>query len=107
MLAKNLGFRIRALREARGWSLEKLAAESGKCSTTINKLEGGRAAEPSYRVIRDIVLALGVDFADVDDELAEYQARRSASATAEEALQLYQRDRRPLNGTCSRGGTTS
>jgi transcriptional regulator with XRE-family HTH domain len=36
------GKRLRAAREARGWSQEKLAEAAGKSAKTISRLEGGK-----------------------------------------------------------------
>lgn len=71
-LGERLGYRIKALREARGWQQERLAIEADKSVSLITKLERGRSEEPTYRAIRDIAMALGVDLTDIDEELADY-----------------------------------
>lgn len=50
---------IRAAREARGWSLAKLADEAGVSLATLHKLEMETRA-PSLRVASQVVAALGL-----------------------------------------------
>ncbi len=69
---RSLGRRLRALREARSWSLKRLAAQSGISVAAIQKIEAGEA-NPSLVTVLAIAEALGEQ---VDKLVA---ASRSAS----------------------------
>ena len=64
--------KINALRKERGWSLFKLAKESGIYPTTVYNWFNEINAEPSKEKIEDVCAALGVSVAsmyfDVDTE---------------------------------------
>ena len=55
---RSLGQRIRALREARKWSLKRLSANCGVSIAAIQKIEAG-AANPSLLTVIAIIEALG------------------------------------------------
>lgn len=55
---KSFGRRLRQLREARSWSLKRLAAESGVSVAAIQKIEAGEAS-PSLLTILTVVDVLG------------------------------------------------
>ena len=57
-LSDNIGSQIFALREARGWSQEKLAAEVGMAQPRISVLEGG--SDCSLRTLKRIASAFDV-----------------------------------------------
>lgn len=61
-VAHALGARIRALREGRGWTQERLAAEAGLHRTYLNGIEAG-ARNPALRNIVRLARALGVPVA--------------------------------------------
>ena len=57
---------IRSLREQRGWSVYRLAEESGVPRQYLGKLESGDKADPSARVLLRVARALGVSLAAFD-----------------------------------------
>ena len=63
---KNFGKHIRALREARGWSQEELAARSKKHWTYIGGIERGER-NPTMVVIVDLAKALKVSPSELFD----------------------------------------
>lgn len=50
---------VRALRQARGWSLEKLAAEAELTASTVWRVESGKV-EPQVETLRRLAAALEV-----------------------------------------------
>jgi transcriptional regulator with XRE-family HTH domain len=56
-----LGTRVKLLREAKKWTQEELAAESGVSVTTISRYENERVAMFSGAVLARLAAALGVD----------------------------------------------
>jgi transcriptional regulator with XRE-family HTH domain len=64
--AKEIGKRIRAYREFRGWSQARLAGAAGLDPKTISELEDGRPSQSS--TIQRIAPALGIK---TDDLLGE------------------------------------
>lgn len=66
---QQFGIQVRSLRKERGWSQERLAAESGKHPTYIGGIERG-TRNPTITVAAEIAHALGVPLArlfEVDD----------------------------------------
>jgi transcriptional regulator with XRE-family HTH domain len=61
MEAARLGRSVREGRALRGWSQSQLARQSAVGLTAVTDLEQGRSREPSFRVVREIVEALGMD----------------------------------------------
>jgi XRE family transcriptional regulator, regulator of sulfur utilization len=57
-ITRQLGKRIRELREARGWSQEQLAVEAGIDNSHLGKLERGDG-NPTIELIVRIAAALG------------------------------------------------
>lgn len=55
-----IGPRVRALREARGWTQSDLARRAGVSHSYVNRLESGRYQRPSQEQLGKIVTALGV-----------------------------------------------
>jgi transcriptional regulator with XRE-family HTH domain len=55
-----LAQRVRALREERGWTRERLAKEAGVQPSTLARLEGGGAIQPSFFTVGGVAEALGV-----------------------------------------------
>lgn len=75
----DLGFRLRRLRRESGWSLARLASESGVSSSMISEVErGGRA--PTVLVLDKIATALGTSIVRLlhDDVEAGVCVLRSA-----------------------------
>ena len=58
-LRRQVGFNVRRLREARGWSQEDLAFESGLHRTYISGIERG-VRNPTVKVLGVVAVALGV-----------------------------------------------
>jgi len=89
---RSLGRRLRQLREARNWSLKKLASESGISIAAIQKIEVGEA-NPSLLTVLAITEVLGepVDrLIDASRELgaAVNHVRGTLPARAQEAMAL-------------------
>jgi transcriptional regulator with XRE-family HTH domain len=57
--SSGFGIRLRALREARGWTAQRLAEASGCHLMTISKLERG-VQEPAWPLVLALAKALGV-----------------------------------------------
>lgn len=66
-LLRILGSRIRALREARGWSQEELARRSGRHYTYIGRIERGEQ-NVTIEVLLEIVRALDTRVSELLDE---------------------------------------
>jgi len=58
--------KVRALREAEGWSQSELARRAGLHSTTVSVIESGRW-KPGQGQIEKLAVALGVEPADLRD----------------------------------------
>ena len=58
--------KVRALREAEGWSQSELARRAGLHSTTVSVIESGRW-KPGQGQIEKLAAALGVEPADLKD----------------------------------------
>ena len=59
-----LGANIRLVREAKGWSQDKLADESGLHRTYISGIERG-VRNPTITIVQQVASALGVSVADL------------------------------------------
>lgn len=57
---ETLGEKISRLRDARGWSQEKLAEESEVARRTIQNIEGSKVESPGIDVVLALAGALGV-----------------------------------------------
>jgi transcriptional regulator with XRE-family HTH domain len=62
-----LARRLRALRDAQGWSLEALAERSGVSRSAISLIENGRSS-PTATVLDKLATALGVALASLFEE---------------------------------------
>lgn len=58
---RDIGKRIRELREAKGWSQEQLAIEADVDNSHLGKLERGEG-NPTIKLVFRIAQALDVDF---------------------------------------------
>ncbi|MCT9004619.1 DUF488 family protein, N3 subclade [Streptomyces rhizosphaerihabitans] len=58
--ARTLAARVRALREERGWTPERLAKEAGIQSATLARLEGGGAIQPGFFTVGALAEVLGI-----------------------------------------------
>ena len=56
--APTFAARLTALREARGWTVYRLAKETGLSAQTLHNLEGGSA--PGWQTVLRLAQALGV-----------------------------------------------
>lgn len=59
---KQLGYRIRYLRQQKNWSIEDLALEAGINRNYLGDLERG-TRNPTLAVLNRIAFALGIDLA--------------------------------------------
>ncbi|MHB9759853.1 DUF488 family protein, N3 subclade [Streptomyces sp. BYX5S] len=57
---RTLAARVRALRDERGWTPERLAKEAGIQPATLARLEGGGAIQPGFFTVGALAEALGV-----------------------------------------------
>lgn len=55
----NLGARVRALRKARGWTLEQAAGQAGLARSTLSKIENGQMS-PTYAALKKLAEGLGI-----------------------------------------------
>lgn len=55
----NLGERVRELRKARGWTLEKAAVQAGLARSTLSKIENGQMS-PTYDALRKLAVGLAI-----------------------------------------------
>lgn len=68
MDASFVGRTIRQRRIDLGWSLRRLSDVCGQRPETINAIELGKSQNPTLRVLRPIVTALGLSLDEVLDE---------------------------------------
>jgi transcriptional regulator with XRE-family HTH domain len=68
-IVRDLAVRIRALRNTKGWSQERLAEEAGMHRTYLGGIETARR-NPSLRNLIRLARALGVSIAGLFEELA-------------------------------------
>lgn len=74
-----IGQRLKTLRQARGWTLERLTAESGVSSSNISKIEKGSVA-PAFDTLLRMSRALGTTLEALIGETGEApMARRSVT----------------------------
>ncbi|WP_051096278.1 DUF488 family protein [Streptomyces sulphureus] len=66
--ARTLARRVRALREARGWTRERLAKETGITANTLARLESGGAIQPGFFTVGTIAEALEVSLDELFQE---------------------------------------
>lgn len=70
-----MGAKIRAAREERDWSLEKLAAETDLSYSTVFRTESGRS--PRWENVVRIARVLGLSLDDLSDTTLALLARAS------------------------------
>jgi transcriptional regulator with XRE-family HTH domain len=75
--------KLKELREARGWSLQKLASDAGLSISVVHRIERGLEPNPRVNTLKAIARALGVHFTDLvadepDDDVppAQTSSRR-------------------------------
>lgn len=59
-IQKRLGFNVKKLREAKGWSQEEFAHEANIHRTYVSDIERG-SRNPTIRIIEKLALPLGVE----------------------------------------------
>lgn len=64
---RSLGLRIKALREAKGWTQLDLAAALNKEQQTIQRIEAGKT-NPTFLTLKGLASALGVSLCDITSE---------------------------------------
>ena len=62
---KYTGERVKELREAKGWSIEKLSDASGVGRAFLKRLEDGKRPNISTSLVNDIARALGTELANL------------------------------------------
>jgi len=55
----NLGERVRELRKARGWTLERAARQAGLARSTLSKIENGQMS-PTYEALKKLAVGLQI-----------------------------------------------
>ena len=55
----DLGARVRELRRARDWTLERAAAQAGLARSTLSKIENGQMS-PTYDALKKLAVGLGI-----------------------------------------------
>ena len=70
-----VGSTVKRLRQKQGWTLQRLAAESGISKQYLSQLEASQESNPSEKVIRILANALGVTVSDLIGETSpdEYE----------------------------------
>ncbi len=64
------GDRVKEIRKNMGWSLRKLAAESGINPSVVSRVESGKQLHTSARTLQRIAKGLGVPVSDLMTEPA-------------------------------------
>ena len=58
-LPLDLGLRVRELRKARNWTLEKAASQAGLARSTLSKIENGQMS-PTYAALKKLAIGLQI-----------------------------------------------
>ena len=58
-LPLDLGLRVRELRKARNWTLEKAASQAGLARSTLSKIENGQMS-PTYDALKKLAIGLQI-----------------------------------------------
>ncbi len=59
-LGKGIAFQLRATRDRKGWSQDRLAAESGMTQNAISRLESAEYGKPTITTLRRLAAAMDV-----------------------------------------------
>ena len=78
-----IGYRIRDLREKRGWTQAELADKSGIPQSTISGMERAATSDPRAATLHAVAAALGVEAVELLDEPAPNGPRRRDRGLAE------------------------
>ncbi len=82
----DLGARVRALRQARGWTLEQAARQAGLARSTLSKIENGQMS-PTYDALRKLATGLKISVPQLFTPPAEGQITgRMATTRAGDGL---------------------
>jgi len=100
----NLGERVRKLREDRGWSLDRLASETGLSRAYLWKLETKRAANPSLDTLEKLAGAFQVSIGELSGSLPETGPVPPSLKAMQEAHAVSESDIQELNRIRFRGG---
>jgi len=71
-----VGARLRAARQAKGWTLDELATRAGMSTSTLSRLESGRR-QASLALLVPITRLLGIRIDDLVAEPADPRVRRT------------------------------
>lgn len=75
---KQVGVRLRAFRQARGWTLDDLASQAGMSPSTLSRLESGKR-QASLELLLPLTRRLGIRIDDlVHPEVPDPRVRRPA-----------------------------
>ena len=116
------GARLRAMRQARGVTLSKMAADLGISAAYLSALEHGKRGRPSWHLVQGVIAYFNVIWDEAEElarlaelshpritvdtaglspeatELANLLARDISKLTREEAADLVQRLKRATGG---------
>lgn len=85
--------KIRSLRKAKGFSLEKLAEQSGCSKSHLCEIEHGNSPKPSAKLLANIANALGVSIEFLlDDNVEKPDQKTLATAMVRKFNKLSERD---------------
>jgi transcriptional regulator with XRE-family HTH domain len=68
----DLGERVRALRKAKGWTLEQAAGQAGLARSTLSKIENGQMS-PTYDALKKLALGLSISVPQLFTPAAQAQ----------------------------------
>ncbi|MGN6127275.1 MAG: helix-turn-helix domain-containing protein [Humibacter sp.] len=74
--SEQVGARLRAIRQSRGWTLDELASDAGMSASTLSRLESGKR-QASLELLLPLTRRLGIRLDDlVPDDHADPRIRR-------------------------------
>ncbi len=95
IVGTSLAFQVRRLREARGWTQELLASETGKAQETISQLENPNYGKYSLTTLKQLAAAFDVallvrfvSFGELADWVVDVAPQRQTPPSYEEECQL-------------------
>jgi transcriptional regulator with XRE-family HTH domain len=83
---KQLGVKIRFLRESREWSLQKLADETGLSKPYLSSLENGEGGRPNIEYLYQVAQALNTTIDDLLEPLGATAKKNSISKVQKQDL---------------------
>jgi len=85
----DLGQRVRDLRKARGWTLERAAVQAGLARSTLSKIENGQMS-PTYEALKKLAegLAISVPQLFTPSPRAQVNGRMAVTKSGEGQAQL-------------------